>query len=263
MKKALFALIFLLTVRGFSDDFVIDEPNGSQAVRNPVPSVPGFNRLISIGSVPTPNSPAKGKFYGDCIMYDGGGVNVRLIVGIFDFLGIGITENIDGLIGSESVNLNIPGAYVKATLIKDWNHFNLALGFDNFAYGKNGSFLVTNSRPYSMYGFFATGGWHYSVFGGNDEFSFGLRIPLLPNEFRDITNTSLFLGMTASFPSFLSFGFTIENFYLTMNRFDQLLPSFIVTFAPAQQFKVSIILQYEIYTQRLNRILSLGYEELF
>lgn len=264
MKKALVALLFSLSVQAFGDDFVIDEPNGSSStVRNPVSVLPNMNRLISIGSVPTPNCPARGKFYGDCVMYDSGGVGIRLIVGIFDVLGIGITENIDGLIGSDGVNLNIPGAYVKLNLIRDWNHFNLALGFDNFAYGKNGSFIVTNSRPYSMYGFYAAGGWHYSVFGGADEFTFGLRIPLLPNEFRDITNTTLFLGTTIVIPNYISFGFTLENFYLTMNRFDQILPSLIVSFAPSSQFKISIVLQYEFYTQKLNRILSLGYEALF
>lgn len=265
MKRAILTAALFLSMNAYADDFVIDEPNGSQPARINMPSAPisGANRLIAIGSVPTPNSPARGKFYGNCTMYDAGGVNVRLIVGIFDVLGIGITENIDGLIGSEGVNLNIPGAYVKVTLIRDLNNFNLAMGFDSFAYGKNGSFIATNSRPYSMYGFYSSAGWHYSVFGGPDEFTFGLRIPLLPNEFRDITNTSLFIGSTIIIPRFISFGFTLENFYLTMNRFDQILPSFIVTFAPTPEFNVSVVLQYEFYTQRLNRILTLGYEALF
>ena len=265
MKRALWIAVIFLSSRVFADDFVIDEPNGSQPQRinTPSPMVSGAHRLISIGSVPTPNSPVRGKFYGNCTMYDAGGVNFRLIVGIFDMLGIGITENIDGLIGSDGVNLNIPGAYVKLNIIRDLNNFNLAVGFDSFAYGRNGSFIVTNSRPYSMYGFYTAAGWHYSVFGGPDEFTFGFRIPLLPNEFRDITNTSVFMGATIIVPRFITFGFTLENFYLTLNRFDQILPSFIFTLTPTPEFTVSVVLQYEFYTQRLNRILTLGYEALF
>lgn len=265
MKRALWIAFIFISSQVFADDFVIDEPNGSQPprVNTPSPPIYGANRLISIGSIPTPNGPVRGKFYGSCTMYDAGGVNFRLIVGIFDMLAIGITENIDGLIGSDNVNLNIPGAYVKLNIIRDLNNFNLAVGFDSFAHGRNGSFIVTNSRPYSMYGFYSAAGWHYSVFGGPDEFTFGVRIPLLPNEFRDITNTSAFAGATIIIPRVMMFGFTLENFYLTLNRFDQILPSLIVSFTPTPEFYVSVELQYEFSTQILNRILTLGYEALF
>lgn len=269
LKLLALTVLILSAVPAFADDFIIDEPGGSSSPQ-PRPALPapsyGMNRPVSIGSVPTPNSPARGRFYGDTVLYETGGVHLRMVVGIFDVLGIGITENVDGLIGSGDVYLNIPGAYVKLQAIRNWNNFNLSLGFDSFAFGNGGSLVVSNtdsSRPYTIYGFYAVGGWPYSAFGGPDEFSFGFRIPLLPNEFRDIANTSLFFGATLMIPRYIGLGFTLENIYLTMDRPDRILPSVIVTFMPAPQFKASLILQYDFFLNRLNRILSVGTEAMF
>jgi hypothetical protein len=286
MKIYCIAFFILFNSMIFADDFVIDEPGSSsssspsvkpstppnapaytpvQKGSTPSPGASGGGNVTAIGSVPTTDTLGRAKFDIGFAMYDNGGMNTKLMVGIFDVLDIGISENVDGLIGSGNANLNIPGACIKITIIKDLNNFNWGLGFDSFAYGRNGSYIPpdTNVNSSTIYGFYTSAGFRYSLFGYNDFFSYGIRVPLLPSEFRELSNTSLFLGATAAVSPYFCFGFTLENFYLNFTRSDRILPSFLVNFMPSPQFRLSIILQYESYSGKLNRILSLGYVASF
>lgn len=271
--RIIVALIFFLTlsVYSFGDDFVIDEPNSGSHNSQPSPPTtrsPSYSsdRVIqSIGSVPTPFSLSRSKVFGEFAMYDSGGITARFVVGLFDIIDIGLSENLDGLIGSGDVNVNIPSAFLKVTILKNINNFSWGFGFDTFAYGKNGTYYSTNTnvKPATIYGFYTSCAWNYSVFGGNDIFTIGLRSPLLPSDFRDIANSSLYLGATISAPNTFILGLTLENLYLSMNRGDRILPSVIFTLLPVPQFKFNFIVQYEFYSQKVNRIVSLGYENNF
>jgi len=274
MRRLILTLVFcLFTLYVMADDFVIDEPGGGTSssssysppqneTRQPRTDFSGY-RFHSIGSVPSPYGLPRGCFDFGFTFYDSGGVNARFIVGIMDMITIGISENLDGLIGQGKVNVNIPGAYVKLNIIRDLNNFNWALGFDNFAYGKGGSYLSTNEIPSTIYGFYNVVGWGYSALGGNDVFTLGFRIPLLPAEVRNFTNTSLILGATMAIPKYITFAFTIENIYIDFTRSDSILPSFMAILSLSPPFKISLILQYDFTISQLNRILSLSYESCF
>ena len=180
------------------------------------------------------------------MMYDGGGFNTRFQVGLFDIFDLGVSENFDGLIGSGDINVNIPGAAMKLTVLKDFYNFNWAVGFDSFAYGRNGTYYSTNNSTNSastIYGFYTVGGFRYSMFGGNDFFSFGLRFPLLPEGFRDIRNTSLFMAFTLSAQRYFSAGIGLENMYLSFDRGDRILPTLSLNLNPIPDFRCSLILQ--------------------
>jgi|GEM_PF-1436495 hypothetical protein len=271
---AFFILITLITVFSFAfgDDFIIDEPGSGSNINKPntepvsqppayaPPSAAG-KAVNSIGSVPIPVGLGRGTVYSEFTMYDSGGVNAKFAVGIMDAIDIGISENLDGLIGSGDVNVNVPSAYIKITLIKNLNNFNWALGYDNFAYGTAGTYYPTNTNetPSTISGFYTAVGWHYSAIGGDDILSTGIRFPLLPAEERDITNTSLFIGATISAPQYISLGLTVENFFFDMTRAQYILPSVIFNIAPSPPFNISLILQYDFSVGRLNRIFSMSY----
>ncbi len=270
MKKWFVILFIMFSGIVFGDDFVIDEPSSpgqsqnqqSQSSLNSVPVNPASYSQSAIGSVPTPDTIGKNKFSSEIAMYDNGGINTRLIVGILDILDIGISENFDGMIGYDKINVNIPSAYIKFTLLKNYHNFDLAAGFDSFAYGKDGTYFSTNGTSSTIYGFYTSAGWHYSLLGGNDTFTFGLRFPLLPSDFRDFANTSIFAGASAWVSSYFTLGLTLENWYVGKNS-NLIFPSLIISFTPVQQFKVSIIGQYEIYSSTLNRIITMGYMTSF
>jgi len=261
-------IFFVFSERSYTDEFIIDEPPSGEKVKVPEQkSSYGVNSqgdgLKRIGSVPTPITFGKGEFYGEFSMYENGGIGTRFVVGIFDILEIGFTENIDHLIGSDSVGFNIPGAYLKLTILKNFRSFYWAIGFDSFGYGINASFVYPDGKCSTIYGFFTTFGWPYSFFGGKDFLSFGIRYPLLPVEAQNVSNSSLFLGLSISAPEYFSMGLTLENIYLSFDRGNRILPSLIFTLKPVREFIFNFILQYEFYSQRLNRILSIGYETKF
>jgi hypothetical protein len=272
MKLFIVFLIFITTLPFiFGDDFIIDEPgansNTSSPVKNNNPPPENFpaKTMNSIGSVETPSGLGKGAVLSEFTMYENGGVNARFVVGIMDAIDIGISENLDGLIGSGNINVNIPMAYVKVTLLRDLNNFNWAFGFDSFAYGEAGTYYPsdTNLAPSTIYGFYTAVGWHYSAIGGNDVLSTGLRTPLLPAEEENISNTSFFIGATISAPQYVSLGFTLENFFFDFSRAQYILPSLIFSFVPTPPFDLSLILQYDFNISRLDRIFSLSYETGF
>ena len=145
------------------DEFIIDEPNyvnsggaaqSSGASLSGSPTEGSISRIPFIGSIPTTDNLTKGDFRSEFTMYDGGGVNIRMMVGVFGMLSIGISENFDGLIGTEKITVNIPGAYLKFSLYDSSQWLNVSAGFDHFAYGKNGTYFDPNGISSSIYGFY-------------------------------------------------------------------------------------------------------------
>ena len=265
MKKIAILFCLLLVNALWAEDFVIDDPSmntGSSAKKEKGPDI-NHQPVISIGSVPTTQNLPKGKFISEFIFYDGGGITSRFIVGIFDILSIGISENFDNLIGFNNVAFNMPGAYIKLLLLKDLAGFNLSCGFDSFAYGRNGSIQQTNGNNITIYGFYASLGMNFSFLGGNDSINLGYRMPLYPFNLTEISNSSLYLGTSIGIRDNIEIGFTVENFFLDFNRYDRILPSVIISFLPVQELKLFVLLQYEFYSSRLNRILGLNYQAQF
>ncbi len=265
----IFYLIFLINIC-YSDDFIIDEPYSGEKTENTTREQTKVkttgkisqDTIKKIGSVQTPATYSKGEFYGELGMYENGGINTRFVVGIFDIFEIGFTENFDALIGSGDIVVHIPGAYMKLNILNNFRTFYWSIGFDNTAYGKNGTYFFDNKSA-TMYCIFTTMGWSYSLFGGNDFFVFGLRYPLLPIEAQNPTNSSLFCGLSISAQKYFTFGLTLENLYLSFDRPNYILPSMILSLKPVSEFTFNVVFQYEFYSQRVNRILTVGYNTAF
>jgi hypothetical protein len=259
-------LLILSSASIFADDFIIDEPVGRAGGQSTV-SLPVSRRsydyaIPSIGSAQTADNLRRGDFITEFIMYDNGGFGARLMVGIFDMLSIGVFENIDGLIGSDDIHLNIPGAIIKFSVFEPSRPFNLAIGFDSFAYGQGGSFVTDGGNPATIYGVYAAGSYVYEVFRAKNIVSFGLRFPLLPSDFRNIANTSFYAGATLG-TKFINAGFTVENMYLDFSRPEEILPSLVLNFTPIPSFSIGLSLQYLFSEDRVNRILILSYKTRF
>ncbi len=270
MKRVLwfiFLVLFGISI-SFADEFIIDEPESTQSAQKSEETknsgnMRNYSRLMKkIGAIQTPETFSKGELFGEIVMYEEGGINTRFVVGIFDIFEIGFTENFDALIGSGNPVVNIPGAYMKLTILRNFKSIYWAIGFDSFAYGKNGKY-ISDDRSSTVYGIFTTLGWPYSFFGGSDFFIFGLRYPLLPVEAQNPTNSSIYFGLSFSAIDYFSLGLTLENIYLSFDRSERILPSMIVTLKPVKEFSFSFVLQYEFYSQRINRILTVGYNTSF
>jgi hypothetical protein len=237
MKRFLFAIVLLGTlVPAYSyDEFVIDEPYSGLESTSTSEETSGDGRIPAIGSIPTPESFGRGEFAAQFNFYDGGGFQARFLVGIFDIFSLGVSENIDGLIGSSNVRLGIPGAYLKLSLFPQTEGFNAALGLDNFAFGRHGTYVSTNGDASTVYGVYASFGKSYTVFRTKNMFAFGLRFPLLPAAPENSTKHFVLHRGDAGNAG-IRFLFTLENLYLDFTRPEEILPSLIFTLSP---FRVS------------------------
>ncbi|MCX7821302.1 MAG: hypothetical protein N2258_06465 [Brevinematales bacterium] len=272
MKRLIPLFLIILLSNIYSDDFIIDEPQSSSQPKKveettkqktKLNNVSSSRNLKKIGSVQTPITFSKGEFYGELGMYENGGINTRFVVGIFDIFEIGFTENLDNLIGSGDIVVNIPGAYMKLNILNNFKTFYWSIGFDNTAYGKNGTYFFENGKSATIYSIFTSMGWSYSLFGGSDFLVFGIRYPLLPIESQNPTNSSFFVGCSLSAANYFTLGLTFENIYLSFDRGDRVLPSIIFSLKPVEEFTFNFVFQYEFYSQRVNRILTVGYNTSF
>lgn len=221
-----------------------------------------WHTITHIGTVQTTDNLNQGEFSVEFNIYNDGGLNPRFIVGAFDFLSLGVCGNFDQLIGSEPVHVNLPGVYAKLNILPGSSAFNIAIGLDNFGFGESGSFIDTNGILTSIYGVFFNLSQSYYTFGSRDIFTFGFRVPLFPDEFRDLRNSSIFFGATLGTPLFYV-GLTVENIYIDFTRFDSIVPTLTFNFSPTDQFEVSLGLQYNFDDKNLNRFLSLDYQSSF
>ncbi len=263
MKKWIVIFLILAAAKAYpGDQFVIDEPYAGLEPGDTAAEAANNAPITAIGSIPTAESHARGEYETQFSFYDGGGFQARFMVGIFNAFSLGISENMDGLIGSSNVHLNIPGAYLKLTLFPGTTKFNAALGFDNFGFGRNASYIGTNGDLTAVYGVYASAGKSYTVFNSKNIFAFGVRFPLLPADARSISNTSFFIGATLGTPV-IGMAFTIENLYLDFSRPEKILPSLIFTLSPFPGFSAQVVGQYEFDTGMFNRILCLNYRASF
>jgi TolB-like protein len=227
-------------------------------------------RINSIGSVQLPRTIPDGAIASRVVVYDGG-MDAGTSIGFFGSLSIGVSENLDGLLGNRDINPYIPSLSIKFNLINDINSFNLAVGYDEFAYGNKAVFtntVLSNGSvpglPLTIQGFYLVTGWSFSLFGEADEWGVGVRFPVLPVEAIGLANTSLFAGAAVGMTRYFVLGVGVENIYIGEPEND-ITGTFQFSFIPINDIDITIAVQVLPFaaTPTINRILSFGYEYAF
>ncbi len=262
MKQFIFILLFFVSF-AYADDFmVIDEPTDAytQVDHTDVPEVRGSG--IEVGSVDTSDQPARGSMISEVNFYENGGVESRVVVGIFDLFSIGVSEKVDALIGSSMPVLNIPAAFLKFSLFPTARPLNLALGFNRFAYGQNGNVDVDGNNIGTQYGMFLSSSVGYTLFELPHLTTLGLRMPLLPNSFRGTQNISMVFATQLRWKWF-EIGLTLENLYFDVTRLDQSVVSAIVSFHLIESLTVEGVFVGELDGGGIHRLLNVKYTMQF
>lgn len=255
---SIFALYFLFSL-SYADDFmVIDEPADSYTQSDQ----PQGAFSTEIGSVDTANQPAKGALMTEVNFYEQGGVESRIVVGIFDQFSIGVSERINALIGSETPILNIPSAFLKFSLFPQSQPLNLAIGFNRFAYGKSGDALDKQTNTSTQYGAFLATSLGYTLFSIPHSTTLGLRFPLLPDSFRGWPNVSLTFATQLRWKWFET-GLTVENLYFDVTRLNQSIVSGILSFHLVDALTVETVFVGTMDGSGIHRLLNVKYKMQF
>lgn len=257
-----------LSVSVMWGEFIIDEPtSGNRGTKASSGSLfggsgRGFD-LDMLGTLNTFDTLGRGVFSGKIILSENGGFGLRLQVGIFDVLDIGISESIENVIGVGNPVFYVPGAYLKLHIIKNLGRFHWAVGFDTFGYGRRSFVMNENGTRDMLYGFYTVAGWKFSGLGGEDYLIFGVRAPLLPTSFRRWETISFMGGISFHLGQYFFLSATVEHVYVAQEYWNRTLPTLVVGFVPSANFELQLLFEYLSEVNAFHRSLLFGYKARF
>jgi len=229
---------------------------------------------MNLVDTPTAENLLKGYYSLYFSAYEGGGIKVKVSLGLADWVTLGISEDISGVIGDGKVRFALPpGVMAKFSLFQlERDNFGLTLGYDFFTegeYGKirnvkwNGSSFETNL--YVVYGIYAAAAIPVKLFKTRQLINAGIRYPLMPQvlplktaTFSDLT---LFAGLSLPFTKEFTFVTEIENFSFDFRRIEDTMLNMGFKYIAGDVLNVSLNFRYR-FDGRLSRIINIEYQNI-
>ncbi|MFW6138783.1 MAG: hypothetical protein ACOC7U_06400, partial [Spirochaetota bacterium] len=201
----------------------------------------------------------KGEMRFEFSMYDRGGLLGSAMLAISDYAFLGIYFDIGQMIGSEEVRWNQPGVMARF-LVSDGVALlpPIAVGYSYFMKGsenKIGDNLVN--------GFYVVASSSYFLFGGEQNFSYGFRYPIMPLHYSKPENATLFLGTDIELSPEFSVKGEIENIHFSQERWDETYYNLGFSFNIVDLISISIDFKYSPSIDRMIRLLNIGYTTQF
>lgn len=257
----LVSFLVLICIGAYGDSEIIIEEESYTSTKN-LPEKGIYEEPIDITGIATPFTLRRAEYFTRFIMYGGGGVFLKIGVGIFDILSIGVTEDIDGLIGYGPIRLFIPGGFIKLRLLNHYKGFSLAIGFDAFSFGSISKTDLSKGNI-NIYGLYISTGYDYWMINSPSTLVIGLRYPILPIDISQLTNISGYIGSWWRISKFLQLNYGIERIYFDIQRLDESVIFGELVFIPISTFSVSVIFQYIPVEGVIGRALRIELKEHF
>lgn len=253
-------LINLFILSGFFS--LAEEVRGSKKIvieESVVSFKPTYTYEYSIGPNQTPYTLSRGMFKIDFIVYSQGSVLLKLHVGLWEFLTVGIVEDIQGIIGNSPITMNIPLASMKLNIINEMNSFSLSVAIDSFSYGLTGKAFSPDYYSKTLYGIHLPMSIRYkSIFNSYSDLVFGAKFPILPVGDVNVINTALFLSTYVKFSEVFAISFGVDNLFLSSERVTNSSIFSEFKFSPTRSLGLSLILNYS-FLPSFERIIKIEY----
>jgi hypothetical protein len=194
----------------------------SEAVETPVASAKG-NPQLDVIDTPTASTLFKGGYDISLWGYNNGGIFTRAMMAIHDNILLGVSFDMQHVIGSDEIVFNIPGVIARAKLTDGWDDFPLlvAFGYDAFyANDKINPATVSWSMMRMIYGPYVVLTKPVFLLSHEQHVNMGLRVPAQPIFNPD--DTSLFLSFDVPFGQFVPL-FEIERIFFDSRRLSEVL----------------------------------------
>ena len=195
--------------------------------------------------------------------YTGGGLLSQAVFAVHDNIYLGVSWNIDNLIGHENIKVNIPGASVKFKLTDGWKKFPLliAIGYDYFYGGKDGRTSTNKHNPFNevIYGPYLVFTKPLFLFKTEQHLHFGVQIPVQPKPYPN--DASFFVAFDWPIGFFVP-TFEISRIYWDFKRLDQILFNVGLKFNFLENFAIKVNLLIRI-GQPVSRELAFEYANSF
>ncbi len=237
--------------------------------------------------VPTAYTLIRGAYQFDFLGYDNGGIELKTIIGLHERILLGVSWNVQRLIGNEKPVPEIPGVVAKIKLFNGWDVFpiNWSVGYDSFYIGKKTSKYDTIDRdksllfpPYYVYHYLrkrfsnrepdhAMNYGPYMVFTSpiyifNFEwhFIYGARMLVQPEVLVD--ETAYFVGLDLPLGEYIRFKAELVRVYWDFRNPDDWVYNFGLRYTYLDKLSIEFDILYEP-GERINRILKIEYRSEF
>lgn len=164
---------------------------------------------VDIIDTPTAATLPRGFFGVDFSVYDGGGINVRTLIGMTDGLTLGIMESVDRAIGTGEPRFHIPGALVKLRIFGfEPGDVHVSLGF-----GPEGYSPLAYRDDKQVFGVYTVVRKGFAFFTPDiyQFFNVGVRLPLLPDVYRETWPVNMFFSFSSYIGAYFETKLEVAN----------------------------------------------------
>lgn len=166
------------------------------------------SKSINVVDTPTAFTVGRGTYLISTLFYDRGGLELKSVIGLHDNIDLGVSFDVQDLIGTETPQPNIPGVIARFQFTDHIGSFPLAiaLGYDTLYLGRSGK-CKDAPEKYNrvIFGPYVAATHTIYLFDNEQFISYGFRMPVQP--VFEPEDTSYFL----SFDVPLHYTFRIKN----------------------------------------------------
>jgi hypothetical protein len=214
---------------------------------------------LSVIDTPKAYTSYKGDLRLDFTVYEDGGLLGSAVLSITDFAFLGVYFDLGRVIGRGDIVWNQPGVLARF-LISDGSRMlpAIAIGYSYFMIGEttkvdgvtvNGLYLV------ATHGFF--------LFGNEQSFSYGIRYPVVPLDYSELGNTTIFFGMDFELSPAFGMKTEIENIHFDEGRLSETFFNLSFNLNIIDMLSIGFALKYSPSIESVIRQLGIGYTTQF
>lgn len=235
-----------------------------------------YVRYTSCIDTPTAYTIGRGTYQMSLFAYHEGGTEFKTIIGLSDYVYLGVSFDVEHLIGKEEPDPNVPGVIAKIKFTDGWEMFpiSFALGYDSFYIGSYGK---TDNQPSNddpddpndyndndlnkmIYGPYFVITKPIYLFDDEQHISIGVRVPTQPDYVPE--DTSYFLSIDIPVGPFFTLKGEVERVYYNFERDEDWLYNGGIRYSMFRQ----VGLEFNFIKQkneRVNRVIRVEYYDEF
>ncbi|MFW6181418.1 MAG: hypothetical protein ACOC8N_06685 [Spirochaetota bacterium] len=215
---------------------------------------------LDIIDTPKAYTPFRGDMHFRFSIYDQGGILTSALLGVSDHVFLGIYFDAGRFIGSEEVQMSPPGVLARF-LITDGMTTALpaiAVGYSYFMQGE-----ASKIDGVIVSGLYLVASHRYFLFRSEQNFSYGLRYPVIPFSHAQPENITAFAGTDIELSPAFSLKGEMENIRFVQDTWQEVFYNFGFSFNILEMVSLDLAFKYSPAQDTLIRHLTIGYYTQF
>ena len=220
------------------------------------------NPQLDIVDTPTASTLTKGNYDISLWGYNNGGIFTRAIMGVHDNIFLGVSFDVQHVIGSDKIVFNIPGVIARVKITDGWEEFPLLCAFGYDAFYTNDAIQpsqVSWTTMRMIYGPYAVVSKPVFLFNHEQHISMGLRVPVQPAF--SPNDTSMFISFDFPIGKFVPM-IEIERVFFNANRLSELLFNVGLRFELSEELSFELNMMFGMNKQ-FSRVVTFEYTGVF